>query len=175
MLTLPVFESRSDLKQPPDRLPIGKPVRSPRKIKNLGFGVEAEPPEEGGGKVGGGDSVQVGIGTDLVAGTVERPPFNAPSGHHRAEAIWPVVAPRRGVDLGGSAKLSHRDHQGRVEQAAGGEVFNERGESLVGGRDEVVLVTDEVILVRVPISKLTVVLMVIHRHESDARLHQSPC
>ena len=139
-------------------------------VDQLGLGVEAEPPVDRGGQVGGGDRVGGGVGAVAVAGAVDVAPLDAAAGEHGRVAVGPVVAAGVAVDPGRPAELAERDDQGRVEQAAGVEVLDQGRQAPVGDRQQVVAVLVEDLEVGVPV--LPLLAEVVDVDERDAGLDQ---
>ena len=146
----------------------GRPVRSIISFR----GVEAEPPEKGGGQVGGGNGIGFGTGTELVAGADNGSAADTAAGQDNAVAVGPVIAAAGAIDPRAAAELAHGDDERRVEQAAIGQVVDQRRERQVGRREQVVLEPGEDVLMGVPVGELAVVLAIVNGDKPDARLDQ---
>ena len=93
-----------------DRVSGRQTVGPAGRVVDLGGGVEAEPPEDRRGQVAGGRGVRRGVGTEPVAGTVDRSAPDAAARQEDGVAVRPVVAARVLVDLGRPAEFTHRHH-----------------------------------------------------------------
>ena len=79
-----------------DWVPFGETIGAAGEVADLGRGVEAEPPEECRGQVGGGDGVEVGVGAELVAGAEDGSAADSAAGQDDAEA-WASDRGRPGL------------------------------------------------------------------------------
>src|SRR6185369_3142928 len=93
--------------------------------------VEAEGVEDGGGEFGGVDGAVGGGGAALVAGTNNGSRGNATAGEDRGPHTGPMVAAAAGVDFGSAAEFSRGDDERFLQEAALGEVVEQRGEAAV--------------------------------------------
>ena len=143
-------------------------------------GVDAEGPEEGGGDVVGGGGIAGGVGADPVAGADDRAGGHAAAGEKDGVTLRPVVTAvgaelLRVHDPGGAPELTHPDDQRLVEQAARGEVVDERGHGAIGVRKKAGPKLVEVVGVGVPAPRAFAAdrLRVVDVDEPDSGLDQA--
>src|SRR5262249_23710959 len=102
--------------------------RSAGLVVDFGGGVDAETPEDGCRQVGGGDRVGGRKGAHAVTRAVGRASLDAAAGQQHGVAVRPVVPAAVLVDLRSAPEFTHGDDQGRIEEAALFQVFDQCGE-----------------------------------------------
>src|SRR5207247_1424341 len=103
-------------------------IRPILQIMNRRMRIDAEAVKQRGREVLRADRIRSGIGADVVGGAVDAAAADAAAGDDGTEAVGPVVAAAVDVESRRAAELAHHDHERFIEQAALGEVFDERGE-----------------------------------------------
>src|SRR6266536_6558407 len=116
--------------------------------------IDSERGQDGGGHVGGRGRAVGDCGTLLVGRANDAADSEAPTGHEGGERPGPVVAAGELVDARRAAKFGGDYDKRRVEQAACGEIADERWDGLVEARDQQIAQAFGVFAVRVPVSVL---------------------
>src|SRR5262249_3179930 len=99
------------LEQGADRFAFCEPVGTAGTVVDFGGRVDAEAPEEGGGKVAGGHRVGGGEGADLVAGTVNGTTADTATGQDHRVTVRPVIPAGGLVDLRCAPELPQADDE----------------------------------------------------------------
>ena len=125
--------SDSTDEQAANRFTIGQADGAAELVVDFGGGIETEAPVDRGRQVAGCDGVGRRIRTEAVAGAVDVAASNASAGEEDGVAVGPMIATGIAVNLWCATELTHRDDERGVEQPARFEVFDQRGQRLIGG------------------------------------------
>ena len=133
-----------------NRLSLRDGERPSRHIGKRGVMADTQQVEDGRREVLGFESTLAWVGAVAVARAEDLSAADAGTGECEAEDISPVIAPAVSVDPGRAAEFPNGHDQGLAEQAAIGEVVEERRETNVEDRAQHVLKAVGVLGVRVP-------------------------
>ena len=110
---------------------IGEPQIAATKAVGELFVVDAHLMQHGGPHVIDGADVFGGIVAEFIGGAIDVAAFDAAAGHPDGEAVGIVVATVTALRKWRAAEFAGPDEQRAVEQAAGFEILDERGDGLV--------------------------------------------
>ena len=138
------------------------------------FVVEAEKVEQSGVEIVDADAVDGGLEADFIGLAMVDTTADPGTGEPVGERVGIVVAAGFTAFLGHgqTAEFAAPDHQGRVEQAALFEVFEQGGDGLVGFEGEAAVVADNV-LVTIP-TALVLHAAGVDLHKTDAAFDHAP-
>lgn len=156
---------------------IGEPQVAAAEAVGELFVVEAHEVEDGGPEVIDGADVFGGVVAELIGGAVDVAAFDAATGHPDGKAVGIVVAAVGALGEGRATEFAGPDDERAVEQAAGFEVLDERGDGPVDlVRHLAVAFFDRAVMVP-RIGCIAAAEVVGERAELDeahATLHESP-
>src|SRR5437867_11555284 len=115
-------------------------MRPAEPVHDLRVRRDAQTVVERGSEVVGLDWIEGGKSSVLVGGSIDLAAADAAAGQQPGKDVAVVVPPQPfAVDAGGAAEFTRYDHEGFVQKAAPGQIFEQGGDGHVQGRQGLVL------------------------------------